>query len=121
MPRSTRPWTTPSNRSQPPPTRSGCRPHHLRDFTATNRMLLIAALAAVIGAAGAMLAWALPQLIAFFTSIFHCHTVSFADASPAHNSMAGWRCSCRLTWAANGMALGIVAHKPGIDENVASP
>ena len=74
-------------------------PHSLRDFTATNRMLTLAALAAVIGAIGAVLAWALLKLIAFFTNLFYFQTLSFADASPADNTLGWLALSCR-SWAA---------------------
>jgi hypothetical protein len=69
-------------------------PHMLRDFTATRRMLVIAAIAAGIGAAGAVLAWTLLKMIAFFTNLFYFQTFSFAETSPATNTL-GWRCSCR--------------------------
>ena len=42
---------------------------HLRDFTATPRMLQLAAMAAVTGTMGAAAAWALLELIAFFTNL----------------------------------------------------
>jgi CIC family chloride channel protein len=64
-------------------------PHHLRDFTATTRMLIIAGLAVVIGLSGAVLAWALLRLINFFTNLFYYQRWSFHDASPADNTL-GW-------------------------------
>lgn len=64
-------------------------PRDLGDFTATSRMLILAALAAVIGAVGAVLAWILLRLIDFFTNLFYYQRLSFEEASPAHNSL-GW-------------------------------
>ncbi|MFE3223155.1 hypothetical protein [Nocardia sp. NPDC059228] len=42
---------------------------HLTDFTATPRMLFIAALAVPIGALGGCAAWALSRLIALITNL----------------------------------------------------
>ena len=42
---------------------------HLRDFTATPRMLQLAAMAAVTGVFGALAAWVLLRLIALFTNL----------------------------------------------------
>lgn len=64
-------------------------PRDLGDFTATSRMLILAALAAVIGAVGAVLAWILLRLIDFFTNLFYYQRLSFEEASPAQNSL-GW-------------------------------
>ncbi len=46
---------------------------HLRDFTATPRMLQLAAMAAVTGTFGALAAWALLRLIAIITNLAYFH------------------------------------------------
>jgi H+/Cl- antiporter ClcA len=59
----------------------------LGDFTATRRMLPIAAIAIVIGALSAYLALGLLSLIAFFTNVFYFHRFSMAAASPAEHTL----------------------------------
>jgi H+/Cl- antiporter ClcA len=81
-------------------------PHHLRDFTATPRMLVIAALAAVIGAAGAALAWALLKLIYLCTNIFYYQHWSFENLSPADNTLGWWAV---LVPIVGGLILGVMA------------
>jgi chloride channel protein, CIC family len=81
-------------------------PHHLGDFTATSRMLVIAALAIVIGAGGAVLAWALLRLIDLFTNLFYYRTWSFHEASPAGNSL-GWL--ALFVPIVGGLILGVMA------------
>jgi hypothetical protein len=57
----------------------------LRDFTATPRVLQLAAMAAVAGSLGAGAAWGLLRLIAFFTNLAYWGRFSTAPASiPAH-------------------------------------
>jgi len=60
---------------------------NLRDYSANHRMLLISGLAAVLGGAGAVLAWALLGLIRLSTNVFYFHRLSFADASPAFSTV----------------------------------
>src|SRR6185437_15888476 len=58
---------------------------HLRDFTATPRMLQLAAMAAVTGTLGAAAAWLLLRLIALFTNLAYFGRLSAATtALPAH-------------------------------------
>lgn len=64
-------------------------PHDLRDFTTTTRMLTLAGFAAVIGLVGALLAWVLLRMIAFFTNLFYFQKISVANTSPADNTL-GW-------------------------------
>ncbi|MCC6335412.1 MAG: chloride channel protein [Myxococcales bacterium] len=59
----------------------------LGDFTATPRMLFIAAAAIAIGALATWVAWALLRLIALFTNVFYFQRFSFQDASPATHSL----------------------------------
>ena len=62
-------------------------PIALGDFTATPRMLFIAAAAIAIGALSTWVAWALLRLIALFTNVFYFQRFSFVDASPATHSL----------------------------------
>jgi H+/Cl- antiporter ClcA len=55
----------------------------LGDFTADRRLLLLAAIAIVLGMVSTALAVGLLKLIAFFTNLFFYQRASFAAASPA--------------------------------------
>src|SRR5689334_1546842 len=58
---------------------------HLRDYTATPRMLQLAAMAAVTGTMGAAAAWLLLKLIAFFTNLAYFGRLSVAAVTlPDH-------------------------------------
>ena len=58
---------------------------HLSDFTATPRMLQLAAMAAITGAMGAAAAWLLLRLIAAFTNLAYFGRLSVTSVSlPAH-------------------------------------
>src|SRR5215475_1593050 len=58
---------------------------HLRDFTATPRMLQLAAMAAVTGTMGAAAAWVLLKLIALFTNLAYFGRLSVSTATlPGH-------------------------------------
>ncbi len=59
----------------------------LGDFTATRRMVLLAAIAIVIGVLAAYVALALLQLIYLFTNLCYFHTWSFAASSPANHTL----------------------------------
>ena len=61
----------------------------LGDFTADSRMLLLSALALFLGAAGAVLAWALLHLIYGATNMFYFHRWSWHYARPGGNHL-GW-------------------------------
>src|SRR6185312_13305623 len=57
----------------------------LRDFTADWRLLLLAAMAAVIGVMGAVAAWFLLRMIALFTNLAYYQKISTVLAPfPAH-------------------------------------
>ena len=81
-------------------------PHGLRDFTTTNRMLVLAGFAVVIGAAGALLAWVLLRLIALCTNLFYFQRFSFANSSPANNTL-GWMAV--FVPIIGGLILGVMA------------
>lgn len=59
----------------------------LGDFTTSRRVIRISILAIFIGVISSGIAWALLRLIAFFTNLFFFQRFSFADASPAHNTL----------------------------------
>jgi chloride channel protein, CIC family len=61
----------------------------LGDFTTTTRTLPICALALVIGALAAFVAWALLRLIGLFTNLFYFGRWNSALVSPAGNHL-GW-------------------------------
>ena len=54
----------------------------LRDYTADSRILYVSALASVLGAGCAVVAWALLELIALATNLFYFHTWSFVGHDP---------------------------------------
>ena len=62
----------------------------LGDYSADSRMLLIAALAAVVGAAGAGLAWVLLKLIFIVTNLFYFHRWATYFVDPGTNTL-GWK------------------------------
>jgi chloride channel protein, CIC family len=81
-------------------------PSSLRDYSATNRMLLISGLAALLGGAGAVLAWALLGLIRLSTNVFYFHRFSFENASPADNTL-GWMAA--FAPVVGGLLIGVIA------------
>jgi len=78
----------------------------LRDYSATHRMLFISGLAAVLGGAGAVLAWALLGLIRLATNVFYFHHLSFANTSPADNTL-GW--TAAFAPIVGGLLIGVIA------------
>ena len=62
----------------------------LGDFTATPRMMLIAAIAIVLGVISAYVALALLKLIGLFTNLFFFQRFSTALVSPAGNTLGPW-------------------------------
>jgi H+/Cl- antiporter ClcA/CBS domain-containing protein len=79
---------------------------HKRDFSANARLPGIAALAAGIGALSTLAAFVLLSLIHLFTNLFFFGTLSFADRSPAHNTLGVW---VILVPAAGGLIVGLMA------------
>jgi H+/Cl- antiporter ClcA len=69
-------------------------------------MLLISGLAAILGGAGAVLAWALLGLINLATNVFYFHRFSFASASPAFSTM-GWVAG--FAPIVGGLLIGVIA------------
>ncbi|RQH04468.1 chloride channel protein [Paraburkholderia dinghuensis] len=79
---------------------------HKRDFSANNRLPGVAALAAVIGAVATLAAFALLSLIHLFTNLFFFGRFSFADHSPALNTLGPW---VILIPALGGLIVGMIA------------
>jgi H+/Cl- antiporter ClcA len=63
---------------------------HKRDFSSNDRLPGISALAVVIGALAVLAAFVLLSLIHLFTNLFFYGTFSFADHSPALNTLGAW-------------------------------
>jgi chloride channel protein, CIC family len=78
----------------------------LRDYSANHRMLLISGLAAILGGAGAVLAWALLGLIRLATNLFYFQQFSFVDRSPADHTMGWW---AALMPVIGGLIIGVIA------------
>ena len=73
------------------PVEAAPMPHdRLRDFTADHRLVLLAAMALVVGTAGAVAAWVLLHLIYFATNIAYYGRLSGAPVSIAGNHLGGW-------------------------------
>src|ERR1700742_1588424 len=60
---------------------------HLRDFTASPRMLMLSGLGLILGGAGALLAYFLLHLIYAATNLFYFHRLSWQFVSPADNTL----------------------------------
>ncbi len=67
--------------------RRGSTLEELGDFTTTVRVIPISAMAILIGALGAFVAWFLLRLIGLFTNIFYYQRISTAFVSPAGNHL----------------------------------
>ncbi|WP_144144613.1 chloride channel protein [Paraburkholderia sp. BCC1884] len=79
---------------------------HKRDFATNRRLPGIALLAACIGALSTLAAFVLLSLIHLFTNLFFFGSLSFADRSPAHNTLGGW---VALVPVAGGLIVGLMA------------
>ena len=81
--------------------------NHLGDFTATRRVAVIAALAAPIGALGALVAWALLRLIGLITNAVFYQRLSSGLVAPGkthHSALL-----ILLAPVAGGLAIGLIA------------
>jgi len=76
------------------------------DFTADRRLLSLAAIAAVIGSLCAVVAFALLELIQFFTNVFYFQRASFAAVEPGAHALGPWAI---LVPAAGGLLIGLMA------------
>jgi H+/Cl- antiporter ClcA/CBS domain-containing protein len=84
-------------------------PLHLperRDFSGDLRLLLIAAIAAVIGGLAVIAAHVLLLLIRFFTDLFFYQRFSIADLSPANHTLGAW---VIVVPVIGGVIIGLIA------------
>ncbi|ODU56656.1 MAG: chloride channel protein, partial [Comamonadaceae bacterium SCN 68-20] len=88
------------------PASTSLAPPPRRDFSADRRLLLLAALALPIGALGTVAAWALLGLIHLFTNLFFFQPWSFADRSPAANTLGA---AVIALPALGGLVVGLMA------------
>ena len=79
---------------------------HKRDFAANARLPGMCGLAACIGVVSTLAAFVLLNLIHLFTNLFFFGVLSFADRSPAHNTLGGW---VILVPVAGGLIVGLMA------------
>ena len=80
--------------------------HALGDFTADRRILLLVAMALVVGAGGALGAWALLKLIALASNLIWLGRASTASMSFAHVQPSLWMV---LAPALGGLVIGLMA------------
>jgi len=78
----------------------------LGDFTATRRILLLAAIALLLGIISTFLSVALLRLIALFTNLFFFQRLSFDSVSPANHALGVW---VVLVPIAGGLIIGLMA------------
>lgn len=77
------------------------------DFTASPRVLVLTAMAAVIGGISAFVALGLARLISFFTNVFYYGQFSTRGlASPAGHHLGGWSLFIPI---AGGLIIGLLA------------
>jgi H+/Cl- antiporter ClcA len=79
---------------------------HKRDFSSNSRLPGIAALAAGIGLLSTLAAYVLLSLIHLFTNIFFFGSFSFADRSPAVNTLGLWAIAIPVI---GGLIVGLMA------------
>ncbi|MGA7780261.1 MAG: chloride channel protein [Paraburkholderia sp.] len=79
---------------------------HKRDFSTNARLPGISVLAAAIGALSTLAAFVLLSLIHLFTNLFFFGAFSFADHSPAQNTLGAW---VILIPVAGGLVVGLIA------------
>ena len=77
-----------------------------RDFDGSARLLMIGALAAVVGALSTLTADLLLHAIRFFTNLFFFQTLSTAFVSPAANTLGAWVIAVPV---AGGLVIGLIA------------
>lgn len=79
---------------------------HKRDFASNTRLPRIALLALAIGVLSTLAAFALLSLIHLFTNLFFFQQFSFADRSPALNTLGPWAAAVPV---AGGVVVGLIA------------
>lgn len=78
----------------------------LADFTTDRRVLMLTAMAVLIGAMSALLAWVLVQLIALMTNLAFFQRFSFQAVSPAQNQLG---LVVILVPVIGGLIIGLIA------------
>ena len=78
----------------------------LRDYTANSRILYTSALAAVLGAASAVLAWMLLEMISLCTNLFYFQRWSFVERDPWQAGKHWWLI---LMPVVGGLIVGLIA------------
>jgi H+/Cl- antiporter ClcA len=78
----------------------------LGDFTTTRRLVLLSAIAVVLGLAGALIAVALLDLIALATNLFFFQRLSVAPVTPAAHHLGRW---VVIVPAVGGVVVGLMA------------
>ncbi len=79
---------------------------HQRDFSLDKRILLLCAIAIVIGAISTVTAYLLLNSIHFFTNLFFFQTFSFVDSSPATHTLGAWVIALPVL---GGLIAGLIA------------
>src|SRR2546423_13955537 len=84
------------------------------DFTANPRVLVVTAMAIVIGVASAFVALALTKLIGFFTNIFYYQRIAIGElTSPADHHLGVWSVFIPII---GGLIIRLMA-RGGFEEN----
>ena len=78
----------------------------LRDYSANSRILYISALAAVLGAVSAVLAWVLLEMISLCTNLFYFQQWNFTDRDPWQAGRHWWLV---LMPVLGGLIVGVIA------------
>jgi H+/Cl- antiporter ClcA/CBS domain-containing protein len=76
------------------------------DFNGEARLLMMACIAAVIGALSTGTAWLLLRAMRFFTNLFFFHTLSDSFMSPALNTLGPWVIAVPVV---GGLIVGLIA------------
>jgi len=79
---------------------------HLADFTSDPRLLVLAAMAVVVGAGGALAAWALVKLIALVTNLVWFGVLSAQPAVMAYAARTPWMIAAPVL---GGLVIGLLA------------
>src|SRR5467141_5349146 len=78
----------------------------LGDFTADSRIVMLAAMAALVGVISAFVALTLVRLIGLFTNLAYFHRLDTSFASPAGNTLGLWAVGVPVL---GGLVVGLLA------------
>ncbi|MGE5596720.1 MAG: chloride channel protein [Hyphomicrobiales bacterium] len=84
----------------------GTPPAHLGDFTTSPRVMVISAIAIIIGVVATFVAWTLLRLISFFTNVFFFGDFSTKDVRIGDNELGLW---ILVIPAIGGLIVGLMA------------